>query len=144
METDDHKEMDMMMDMTGAVLDMTGVLIEEEELKLDELMTNLAPAMEAMDSMDTSSARVQRCSEEEEWMEDTVMEGLNFEEWVEEELLEMEVAKMVEPIDITYSEEGGLDLGLAITTPESYATPMKGVCIQKHDMWEKALNQYSE
>ena len=88
---------------------MTGTSIAEEELKLDELMNTLAPAMEAMDSMDTSSARVQRYSEEEEWMEDTVMEGLNFEDWVEEELLEMEVAKMVESVEITYSEEGGLE-----------------------------------
>jgi hypothetical protein len=67
-------------------------------------------------------------------MDDTVMEGLNFEDWVEGELLEMEVAKLVELVEITYSEEGGLDLGLAITTPKSYATPMKAVCIQKHDM----------
>ena len=43
-------------------------------------MTTLAPAMEAMEAMDTSGARGQRCSEEEEWMEDPVMEGLNYEE----------------------------------------------------------------
>ena len=45
----------------------------------------------------------------------------------------------LEPMETTFSEEVGLDSGLAIITPESCATPMKAVCTQNHDMWEKAL-----
>ena len=102
-------------------------------------MTTLAPAMEAMEAMETAGAGDQKCSEGEEWMEDTFMEGLNFEEWLVEELLEMGAVEKLEPMEITFSEEVGLDSGLAIITPESCATPMKAVCTQNHDMWEKAL-----
>ena len=123
-----------LMYMMGAVLDVTEVSIEEEELKLDELMKTLSQAMEAMEAMDTAGAGGQKCSEGEEWMEDTFMEGLNFEEWLEEELLEMEVAEMLEPMETTYCEEGELALGLAIVTPESCATPLKAVSTQDHDM----------
>ena len=70
-ETDDHKEMDKMMDMTGAVVDMTGISITEEEQRLDELMTTLAPVMEAVDARNKTSA--QKCSDMDEWMEDTYM-----------------------------------------------------------------------
>ena len=71
-ETDDHREMDMMMDMTGAVLDMTRISIAEEELILEELMTTLAPAVE---TMNTSGAGGQKWSEGEELMEDTIWKG---------------------------------------------------------------------
>ena len=62
-----------------------------------------------------------------------------FEEWLEEELLEMKVSEMLEPMETTYCEEGELALGLAIVTPESCAPPLKAVCTQDHDMWGKAL-----
>ena len=101
-ETDDHKEMNKMMDMTGAVVDMTGISITEEEHRLDELMTTLAPAMEAVEARNKTSA--QKCSDMEEWMEDTYMEGLNFEEWLEEELIEMGAVEMLEPMETTFSE----------------------------------------
>ena len=58
---------------------------------------------------------------------------------MEEELQEMGAVEKLEPMEITFSEEVGLDSGLAIFTPESCATPMKVVCIWSHDMWEKAL-----
>ena len=61
---------------------------------------------------------------EEEWLEDTFIRELNFEEWVEKEWVEVEITKLVEPLEITHSEEGFLALGLAILPPESYATPM--------------------
>ena len=67
------------------------------------------------------------------------MEGLNFEEGLEEELLEMEVAEMLEPMETTYCEEGECAFGLAIVTPGTYATPLKAVSTQDHDMWGKAL-----
>ena len=60
-ETDDHKEMDKMMDMTGAMVDMTGISITEEEHRLYELMTTLAPAMGAVEARNKISA--QKCSD---------------------------------------------------------------------------------
>jgi hypothetical protein len=65
--------------------------------------------------------------EEKEWLEDTFVRELNFEEWVEKEWVEVEITKLVEPLEITHSEE------------LCYTTPMKTVMSQNHEMWGKIL-----
>jgi hypothetical protein len=74
-------------------------LIAEEELKLDKLVKNLAPAMGAMEAMDTAGTGGQECSEGGEWKEDIFME-----------------AEMSEPMETTRCEEGEHVLGLAMDT----------------------------
>ena len=42
------------------MVDMTGISITEEEHRLDELMTTLAPAMEAVEARNKTSAQIWR------------------------------------------------------------------------------------
>ena len=100
-ETEDHREMDMMMDVTGAVLDVDkyAMSIGEEELMMDVLMKTLVTPLEGMDTNNNTGGRMTGGAEDEEWLEDTFFKELNFEDWVEEELMDMEVTKLVEPLE---------------------------------------------
>ena len=51
----------------------------------------------------------------------------NFEDCVEDELTDMEVTMLMEPIQVDDTEQDDMALGLAILTSESYVTPTKTV-----------------
>jgi hypothetical protein len=113
-------------------------IVKEEEM-MEVLMRTLGTELEAMNTTITNGVKMSGYIEMEEWLEDTFIWKLNFEEWVEKELVEMEMTKMVEPLEITHCQEGFLDLGLEILQPESYATPMKAVVSQRRELWGKTL-----
>ena len=96
------------------------MFIGEEELMMDVMMKTLGTALGVMDTNSTAGVRMSGGTREEDWLEESFFEELYFEDWVEEELMEMEVTKLVEPLEIEYSEEGVLALGLAMLTPESH------------------------
>ena len=105
-ETEDHREMDMMMDVTGAVLDVDkyAMSIGEEELMMDVLMKTLVTPLEGMDTNNNTGGRMTGGTEDEEWLEDTFCKELKFEDWVEEEFMDMEVKKLVEPLETVKRE----------------------------------------
>ena len=71
----------------------------------------------------------------EEWQDDTLFKGLHFEDWVEQEMDALNVTMDIGPEQVLVSRQDNMALGLEITNPESYATPMKTNPQLEPEMW---------
>ena len=139
----DHEEMDKMMDVTGAVVDMeeSNLSLSKEEHWMDELMLSVMDRPEVMEATLNSGnigyigGGFNDVSEVEEWQDDTFFQGLSFEDWVEQEMEALDVSMDVGPEQVLVSGQENVALGLEIINPESYATPMKTKPQLEHEMW---------
>ena len=75
----------------------------------------------------------------EGWEEETLLKGLLFEDWVENEMETLNVTMDIGPEKVSVSEQEDMALGLEITSTESYATPTKTKTLLEHEAWGKNL-----
>ena len=127
----DHEEMDKMMDVTGAVVDMeeSNLSLSKEEHWMDELMLSVMDRPEVMGATLNSGnigyigGGFNDVSEVEEWQDDTLFRGLSLEDWVEQEMEALDVIMDVGSEQFLVSGQENVALGLEIINPEIYATP---------------------
>ena len=136
----DHEEMDMLMDVTGAVVGMeeSDLSLGREEHLMDELMESVVPEM--MDATGNISVVRGVVAEADEWQDDTIFQDRNFKEWVELEMEKLEVIMAVGPVQVLVSGQENVALGLAVINPGSYATPKKTYTHLKNELWGQALS----
>ena len=88
-EMGDHKLMDRMMDMTGAVVSMerSELSLGMEEQFMDALMHSVMGQAEMMDTSNHIGDVMG--TDNEDWPDDFIFMDRNFEQWVEDEMLDM-------------------------------------------------------
>ena len=74
--------------------------------------------------------------------DDSIFLDRNFEEWVEGEMLDMQVAMEVDPGTVYISGQDGMTLGLSTCIPESYATPGKALRNMQNEQWGPAISSH--
>ena len=104
-EMHDHEEMDMLMDVTGAVVGMeeSTLSLNREEHIMDELMESVMPEM--MDATSNISSVRGVVAEPDDWQDDTIFQDKDFEEWVELEMEKSEVTMEVGPEQVLVSRQ---------------------------------------
>ena len=78
-----------------------------------------------MDTTNNTSSIIQGWTEDEEWLDDTIFKECNFEDWLEDELRDMEVPMEMEPSQVIDSEQDDMALGLEISTQRAMPHPVK-------------------
>jgi hypothetical protein len=73
----------------------------------------------------------------EDWLEDSIFNEIDFDDWVEVEMEALSVTMEVGPEEFLVSRQENMACGLAIFNPESYATPKKTL---NHELWGKTLS----
>ena len=126
-----------MMNVTGAVVAMeeSTLSLDREEILLDKLMESVRPEM--METTSNGYGMKEVVEDVEDWLEDSIFNEIDFDDWVEVEMEALSVTMEVGPEEFLVSRQENMALGLAIFNPESYATPKKTL---KHELWGKTLS----
>ena len=119
-----NKEVDMMMDKMGHTVDVAITTILEEEAELEMIWSELTGyAVEAR-----FKSGGQDGSWMEEWRPGDDVEGIEYEDWLHDELERLDLQRTLVPPDVSSRGLVWIDLGLAKSNPMSCATPEEPVC----------------
>ena len=146
----DNEEMDVMMDMTEAVVDVDelNLSLAKDEQWLDVLMmsvidnqgvTSVTISTSGDDNIGYIGGEVEDVSGLEGWEDETLLKGLLLEDWVENEMETLNITMDIGPEQVSFSEQEDMALGLEITTTESYVTPSKTKQQLEHEALGKTL-----